>query len=42
MIKRETIDRHLIDLAEKVRFLRSCQKYSQKDFEVFDRKPKNR
>lgn len=32
MIKRETIDRHLIDLAEKVRFLRSCQKYSQKDF----------
>ncbi|MFQ5825103.1 MAG: DUF86 domain-containing protein [bacterium] len=33
MIKRETIDRHLLDLAEKVRFLRTYKKYSLKDFE---------
>jgi len=32
MLKRETIDRHLADLADKVRFLRSCQKYTLKGF----------
>jgi len=32
MIKRETIDRHLTDLADKVRFLRSCRKYTLKEF----------